>query len=103
MSLNQKSIQILFDEMISANKKCKLASIDYNKLDAELTFVEKDDAKRFKGLTEADVKERLRRRKEKDEELKSFYNKYSFWSGEVQRISALLQGIEAYGKLKLMV
>lgn len=97
--LQHKIIIELFEEMTEANRKAKEASLQYNRLVEEIEISEQKSGER-RGMTRSIIQQNIRTRTDTDFELKSLYNRYTFWAGEVQRISALFKAIESYKSLR---
>ena len=96
---NRDTISSIYEDMFSANHKAEKASFEYNRLSAEIEKEERAHGK-ARGLSDIVINEKLRARKEKDNELIGYFKAYSFNQGEVVRLSALLQAIAAYESLK---
>lgn len=107
MSKDNKNVNIideLFLELKTANGKAKAASLNYNKLLEEITEVERQRATNTNRITSPTIAKQLKdNRLENDKELASYYSSYTFWTSEVTRISALLQGTLAVKHLKRLV
>ncbi len=96
---DRETIDSLYSDMFKANVKAEAASFEYNKLSAEIEKEERAHGK-ARGLSDIVINEKLRARKEKDNELIGYFKTYSFFQGEVLRLSALLQGVAAYQQLR---
>lgn len=90
----------IYSRMVEAYNKASEKSQEYNDLEAEIAKVERETGD-VRGLSNGIVKQRIDERKAKDEGLKAAYNGYSFWKGEVERNSALLQGHLAYMQIRI--
>lgn len=88
--MSQSLLKQMMLDMFAANVKAEKASFEYNKLEEELSAIERADGY-AKGMRNSIVDQRVRSRKESDIELKTLFNRYNFWSGEVQRYKALIQ------------
>lgn len=94
----------LYMEMIEASKRAKIAAHKYNKLKEEIQAVERKVAANTKRVTSpAIATQKLDDRLDRDRELKSFYSAYTFWTSEVNRISALIQGTLAAKRLSVLI
>lgn len=91
-------ISDLYHEMLMANQKAEAASYEYNRLSNAINEEETKQGN-SRNLHKATIAERIRARKEKDNELIGYFKTYTFNQGEVVRLSAILQGIAAYKKL----
>lgn len=91
--------QLMLD-MFAANVKAEKASFEYNKLDEEMAAVERASGY-ARGYADSIVDQRVRDRKDKDLELKTLFNRYNFWAGEVQRYKAVVQTIIAFETYQL--
>lgn len=96
---NRQIIDDIYDDMFKANVKAEKASFEYNRLSAEIEKEERTQGE-ARGLNDIVVNEKIRARKEKDNELIGYFKAYSFNQGEVLRLSALIQGIAAYKQLR---
>jgi len=81
-----------------ASEKSEAASNEYNSLVGALQDAERNSWAAY--IFDKDVVE-LRSSLKADtyRPLKSAYNSYTFWKGEVERLSALIVGETAYGSL----
>lgn len=86
-------------EMTEANRKATEASDAYNEKVAEITKNETRKANARGVTSRVMVKSIIRGVKEKSIYLEELASKQKFFSSEVVRISALLQGILAYDEL----
>lgn len=92
------SINSLLDEMSEANRKAVEASNAYN---IEVDRLVKLETKRAQSVTSDPtvIEARIRDIKDKSYKLKDLAGKQEFFSREVLRISALLQGLAAHEQL----
>lgn len=97
MTTTQDVIKGIYDDMIASNRKAEAASHAYNERAAGIVKAESEVRT---GLPQIYIDEAIRHRKEKDVELNAHFKTYSFYKGEVQRFSDLLQGIAAYKQMK---
>lgn len=101
--MNRYDLDSLIWEMNEANRKSTEASDAYNKEVARITKRQRDKA--LKGreklwpAEEIVLETIIRGLKEKSPKLEELASKQKFFSSEVVRISALLQGILAYDEL----
>ncbi len=98
IKLGNQIINDLYHDMLMANQKAEGASYEYNRLSNAINEEETKQGNARK-LHKTTINERIRARKEKDNELIGYFKTYSFNQGEVLRLSALLQGIAAYKQL----
>lgn len=81
--------------MWEASDKAEAASKEYNKLVSELEEAEQQSwAAEIYGKDVIDLRSSMK--SDTYRPLKSAYNRYQFWKGEVERLSSLLVGEEAY-------
>ncbi len=90
----------IYKDMLAANRKSEEALFNYNRRVKEVTDDEIDKTIRLNLAKELEP-ERIKARKENDEEAKNHFRAYSFWNGELSRYSTLLQGIAAYKSMFL--
>lgn len=101
--IDNKSSLILnsvYQDMLSANRKAEEGLAKYNARIAEIIETETSAGNRNK-LPEIVIAERIKSKKDSDEEAKTYFNAYTFWKGELERYSVLLQGICAYKTMTL--
>jgi len=96
---NKQIIDLLYEDLMSSNRRAEEASYKYRSLSADIERTETINAVDLK-LTRSDIAERIRARKEKDNELIGYFSSYSFYRGEVERINAVLQGLLAFKQLR---
>jgi hypothetical protein len=97
MTNSREIINSIYDDMITANRKAEAASHAYNERAAGIAKAESDARP---DLPQIYIDEAIRHRKEKDVELNAHFKTYSFYKGEVQRFSDLLQGIAAFKQIR---
>ena len=97
--MDSYNLDALIWELNEANKKATQASDDFNEAVAAITEYEQARAKRD-GITSSIIVESIiGSRKQKSTILEDLSSTQKFFSSEVLRISALLQGILAYDEL----
>lgn len=97
---NRLILNDVYQDMLSANRKAEEGLAKYNARIDEITKEETEKSKR-NGLPEIFTAERVKSKKDSDEEARTYFSAYSFWKGELERYSALLQGICAYKTMTL--
>lgn len=100
MTDNRLILNDVYRDMLSANRKAEESLAKYNHRIQEVTDDEIEKTGRL-NLAKSLEHERIKSRKDNDEEARNHFNAYTFWKGELERFSILLQGIVAYKTVTL--
>lgn len=95
-----KPIHELVAEMYEANAKAIEASKKWNERNEYIILLEERRNKKLTNTSSNIAEQRLRIAKSGDQKLQDHFSAYTFHKGEVERISALLNGMLAYEQLK---
>lgn len=93
------TLRQLYDDMLFFNAKAEDLSDKYNKRVTAITRMETRRANRVGIISQTILDSRIKSIKDTDQKLSDIARAQVFFKGEVERVSALLNGILAYRKL----